>query len=57
MNVDINLANQNLWLMRSQHTTGQFTNGKIAVFSIYNRALSSNEIQQNFNATKGRYGL
>jgi hypothetical protein len=57
MDVDINLANQNLWLMRSQHTTGQFTNGKIATFSIYNRALSSQEIQQNYNALKGRYGL
>ena len=57
MSVDINLANQNLWLMRSQHTTNQFTNGKIATFSIYNRALSNNEIQQNFNATRGRFGI
>jgi hypothetical protein len=24
---------------------------------IYNRALTSSEIQQNFNALKGRYGL
>jgi hypothetical protein len=24
---------------------------------IYNRALSATEIQQNYNATKGRFGL
>jgi hypothetical protein len=32
-------------------------NGNIAQVSIYNRALSAAEIQQNFNATKSRYGL
>jgi hypothetical protein len=57
MNLDINLANTNIFLMRSQHTTNQFTNGKIASFSIYNRALSQTEITQNFNVTKGRFGL
>jgi hypothetical protein len=25
--------------------------------SIYNKALTASEIQQNFNATKGRFGL
>jgi hypothetical protein len=29
----------------------------IAQTSIYNRALSANEVQQNYNATKGRFGL
>jgi len=57
MNLDIDLANSNLWLMRSQHTTGQWTNGRISTFSIYNRALSDNEIGQNFNALRGRYGV
>jgi hypothetical protein len=32
-------------------------NGKIAHTSVYNRALSDSEIQQNFNATKAKYGL
>ena len=32
-------------------------NGKIANTSFYNRALTASEIQQNFNAIKGRYGL
>jgi hypothetical protein len=32
-------------------------NGNIAQVSIYNRALTASEILQNYNATKGRYGL
>lgn len=31
--------------------------GDISSVKIYNRALTANEIQQNFNAMKGRYGL
>ena len=31
--------------------------GSIATTQIYNRALSAQEIQQNYNATKTRYGL
>ena len=33
------------------------TDGNIAQVSIYNRALSANEVRQNFEATKGRFGL
>jgi hypothetical protein len=41
-----------------QRATGQFPfNGKIAYVHGYNRALSSAEIQQNYNATKTRFGL
>lgn len=57
MTTDIDLSNTNLWLMRSQHTTGQFTNGKISVFSIYDRSLSLTEIRVNFEAFRGRYGI
>jgi len=32
------------------------SNAKYSFFSIYNRALTSQEIKQNFNATRGRYG-
>ena len=32
-------------------------NGNIAQVSIYNRALTASEIQQNYNATKSRFGL
>ncbi len=36
---------------------GRFFNGNIAQASIYNRALSSDEILQNFNATRSRFGI
>jgi hypothetical protein len=32
-----------------------FTNGNITSFTAYNRALTQQEIQQNYNATKGRF--
>ena len=41
-----------------RHTgSAGFLSGNIAQVSIYNRALTAAEIQQNFNATRGRYGL
>jgi len=36
---------------------GYFFNGTIYNCSIYNRALTAQEIKQNFNALKGRFGL
>jgi hypothetical protein len=36
---------------------GNWFNGQISNTSIYNRALTPEEIQQNFNATRGRYGI
>lgn len=35
----------------------EFTQCRISRVSIYNRALTATEILQNYNATKGRYGL
>jgi hypothetical protein len=41
-----------------QRATGQsHFNGKIAYLQGYNRALSAQEVLQNYNATKTRYGL
>lgn len=34
-----------------------YHNGSIAVNKIYNRALTAAEIQQNFNALRGRFGI
>jgi hypothetical protein len=31
--------------------------GKLAAIQFYNRALSSTEIKQNFEAIRGRYGI
>jgi hypothetical protein len=36
---------------------GNLFNGKIATAHIYNRVLSDDEIAQNYNATKSRFGL
>jgi hypothetical protein len=47
----------NLFIGMSQHAAGQCFNGKIAQASIYNRALTPSEINQIYNATKGRFGL
>jgi hypothetical protein len=34
-----------------------FLNGSIGLMTIYNRALTQQEIRQNFNATRGRFGI
>jgi hypothetical protein len=34
-----------------------FFKGKVSNIQIYNRALTSDEIQQNFNALRGRFGI
>jgi len=40
---------------RGSLTSGVFYNGRMSNVRIYNRALTASEIQQNYNATKGRY--
>jgi hypothetical protein len=41
----------------SQQTNVGFFLGNIATGVVYNRALSASEVLQNYNATKGRFGL
>jgi len=36
---------------------GQFFGGKISASYVYNRVLSQNEVLQNFNTLRGRYGI
>jgi hypothetical protein len=38
-------------------STGYFYNGNIGIVRVYNKVLSANEVMQNFNATRGRYGI
>lgn len=38
-------------------TSGTYWAGSIATSQIYNRALSATEIQQNYNAMRGRFGI
>ena len=42
---------------RGTGNTGDFMNGNVGNVKIYNRALTANEIQQNFNAVRRRYGI
>ena len=37
--------------------SGAYWGGQLSTVKIYNRALSSQEVLQNYNATKRRYGL
>lgn len=51
-------TSRNLDIGRSQAGGVQrYFNGKMPVVRLYNRALSTQEVQQNFNAIRGRYGL
>jgi hypothetical protein len=50
-NINVNIG------ARTDLNSSSHTDGNIAQFSIYNRALSANEVRQNFEATKGRFGL
>lgn len=36
---------------------GRYLNGQMGLVQLYNRTLSSQEVLQNYNSTKGRYGL
>lgn len=49
-------VNDHFYLWSRAGTAG-FSSASIALIHIYNRALSAQEILQNYNATKGRYGL
>ena len=48
-------SNHNVQVMVGEANATQFFGGNIAQASIYNRALSAAEVQQNFNALKGRF--
>ena len=40
----------------NSHTSNYF-NGAVSIVQVYNRGLSASEVQQNFAATRGRYGI
>ena len=47
----------NLYIGSDVGFGGRYYNGRIAMVQLYNRALTNTEILQNFNATRGRYGV
>jgi hypothetical protein len=51
---DIISQNRPLWIMNHWDNP---VSGKLSTVQIYNRALTASEVLQNYNATKGRFGL
>ena len=47
----------NIYIGSDSGQSGRYYNGRIAMVQLYNRALTNTEILQNFNATRGRYGV
>jgi hypothetical protein len=50
-------ATANLRIGTWNHSTGREFKGNIAIVKIYNRALTQEEITQNYNTLKGRYNI
>jgi hypothetical protein len=53
---DVSVLNTDFQIGGSSVLSRWFT-GKISLVNVYNRALTASEIQQNFEATRGRYGI
>ena len=53
---DINYYAQEVWIGRANFSTGYYQ-GNIASVKFYDRTLSSQEVTQNFNAQRKRYGI
>jgi len=56
-NITLNTANSPLTIGRGTYDGYDYFAGSVGALQIYNRLLTEQEILQNYNATKGRYGL
>lgn len=56
-NNNINLANPNITTLPIGKGEGLYHNGKMSIVRMYNTALTSTQVLQNFNANKSRFGL
>jgi hypothetical protein len=54
---NVSLSYNTGYILGSRNVVADYFAGNIYNVQVYNRALSDAEILQNFNATKGRYGL
>lgn len=52
-----NLNTGNMAIGGGPSDTGRQFDGKISTARIYHKALTATEVKQNFNATRGRYGI
>jgi hypothetical protein len=53
----LNAPTDPIWISRYTNGSPLSFNGKISITQIYNRALTAQEITQNYNALKGRFGI
>jgi hypothetical protein len=54
---DVAYTNTPFYIASNFRDNTGYLNGNISNLQIYNRALSALEVQQNFNALRGRYGI
>jgi hypothetical protein len=54
---NISIADTLMFLMRSRHTTGQFTTGKLAQFTVHSIALTPAAIKRNYKNLIKRYNF
>lgn len=47
----------NPFFVGGDNTAAEYSQGRVAVSTVYNRALSATEVSQNYNALKTRFGL
>jgi hypothetical protein len=52
-----NIAAINRVIIGNDNISSNKLNGKVSLVSVYDHGLSADEIRQNYNATKGRFGL
>lgn len=45
------------WCIGARHNSTYWYNGEIPILKVYNRVLTSQEVKQNFNAIRGRFGI
>jgi len=50
-------TNEGLAIGADRDTGSRYMDGRISIFRFYEKVLSSTDIDQNYNAIKGRYGL
>ncbi len=50
-------TNTNVVTISRNSNSGEYLSGPLPLVRLYNRALSSQEIYQNYNSLRGRYGL
>jgi len=51
------ISGETTWIGRRRPATQAPFNGNIAQVSIYNKALTADEVSQNYNALRGRFGI